>query len=320
MNPDNTIFKNHETVNYHHELMREEDTEAIVARCHALGSPERLKILRALHNTSLTVTEVADLLYMSVSTASHHLRILRDAGLINIALMPGKRGHVQLCQRWVSSLLITTGGEEAQEEATYSIQEIPVGLYTDCGMEYVAGFCTADESFMFDTGNYYDPRRAEAQLIWSSGGYVEYAFSNTHAGKPLKSITISLEICSDTLNYQLGWKSDLTFWLSGVELVTYTSPSDFGGRRGRLNPAWWENHCSQYGELKVITVTEDGCMLDGRPVTGDNIPSVKDFSDMKTLFLRIGNKPDAANYGGFNIFGRGFGDHTQDIRIELAYE
>ncbi len=83
---------------YSHSCLCEEDTEAIVAKCRALSSPDRVRIVRMLHNKSMTVTEIAKALYMSVSTATFHLRILRDAGLIDIVLMPGKRGHVQLCQ------------------------------------------------------------------------------------------------------------------------------------------------------------------------------------------------------------------------------
>ena len=47
---------------------------------------------------------------------------------------------------------------------------------------------------------------------------------------------------------------------------------------------------------------------------------ISDFNGADTLVLRIGNKPDARYKGGFNIFGRGFGDHGQDIRIEANYD
>ncbi|MBQ7380313.1 MAG: transcriptional regulator, partial [Clostridia bacterium] len=199
-------------------------------------------------------------------------------------------------------------------------QEIPVGLYTGAGMEFVAGFCTADEQIMFDDGNYFTPRRADARLLWASGGYVEYAVSNTHKRERLIRLSFSLEICSETLNYQLGWKSDITFWLNGRELCTYTSPSDFGGRRGKLNPAWWQDTATQFGELKEITVTEAGCFLDGVPCGGEHPPVISDFDGTDTFVFRIGNKPDARYKGGFNIFGQGFGDYLQDIRVEAEYE
>lgn len=305
---------------YTHTCLNEGDTADIVAKCRALSSPERVKIVRMLHSNSMTVTEVAKALYMSVSTATFHLHILRDAGLIDIVLMPGKRGHVQLCQLYFSSLFITALPNERTAADTIVTQEIPVGLYTGAGMEFIAGFCTADEQIMFDDDNYFTPRRAEAQLLWASGGFVEYTVSNTRKSERLTRLSLSLEICSETLNYQLGWKSDITFWLNGRELCTVTSPSDFGGRRGKLNPSWWQDTATQYGELKEITVTETGCFLGGIPCGGDHSPVIADFDGTDTFVFRIGNKPDARYKGGFNIFGRGFGDHLQDIRVEAEYE
>lgn len=304
---------------YSHSVCEDEDVDAIVARCHALASPERVLILRALRGNSMTISEIARKFYLSVSTATFHLHILQKAGLIDIVLMPGKRGHVQLCQVRFTSLSVYSFPLTAPLSGSVVTQEIPVGLYTGADMQFVAGFCTADEQIMFDDGNFFSPRRAEALLLWASGGYVEYAISNTRPQKRLERISISLEVCSETMNYQLGWKSDITFWLCGREIATYTSPSDFGGRRGALNPAWWPDHSTQFGERKEITITREGCFLDSIPLHGDGLPTVADFDGLNTLVLRIGNKPDAAHIGGFNLFGRGFGDHAQDIRVELEY-
>ncbi len=304
---------------HHFSLTRDEDLDAIVSCAHALASPERLRILRKLYETSMTVTEVAKTFYMSVSTAAFHLRILRDAGLIDIELMPGKRGRVQLCQNLFSSLHISAYPQDAAPDTHRVLHEIPVGLYTGAHMKFVAGFCTMDEQIMFDDGDYFTPRRAEAQLLWASGGYVEYTVSNTRPGRELKRISLSLELCSETLNYQNGWKSDITFWLNGIELGTYTSPSDFGGRRGTLNPSWWPDTSTQFGELKELTITHAGVFLDGYRQITDASPSIESFAGIDTFVLRIGNKVGARFPGGFNIFGRAFGDHGQDIRMEIEY-
>ena len=37
------------------------------------------------------------------------------------------------------------------------------------------------------------------------------------------------------------------------------------------------------------------------------------------ITVRIGNKPDAEFPGGFNIFGRKFGDYAQDIILSIVY-
>lgn len=301
-----------------YSYLNPQDNQAILTKCHALASNDRLQILQLLYNDSKSVTEIAKAMYMSVSTATFHLHILRDAGFIDIGLMPGKRGHVQLCQINSSSMSIYATPVNDAAQRCIVTQDIPVGMYTGAAMEFVSGFATSNERVMFSDSNYFTPRRAEAQLLWSSGGYVEYAISNLHDKRRLKRLTFTLELCSETLRYKIGWKSDITFWLNGRELCTFTSPSDYGGRRGQLNPTWWPDGSTQYGDLKEITINESGCLLDGIPVTSS--VTVASFDSDDTLVFRIGNKPDAKYKGGFNIFGKGFGDHMQDIRMEAEYE
>ncbi len=36
--------------------------------------------------------------------------------------------------------------------------------------------------------------------------------------------------------------------------------------------------------------------------------------------LKFGNKPTATNLGGFNVFGKRFGDYPQDISLALSYD
>jgi ArsR family transcriptional regulator len=48
----------------------------------ALADPVRRSILRTLGDRELTATEIADPLPVANSTVSHHLAVLRDAGLV----------------------------------------------------------------------------------------------------------------------------------------------------------------------------------------------------------------------------------------------
>ena len=48
----------------------------------ALSDPSRLRILKMLEVRELCVCEIADVLGLSISTASRHLTLLRDAGFI----------------------------------------------------------------------------------------------------------------------------------------------------------------------------------------------------------------------------------------------
>ena len=38
------------------------------------------------------------------------------------------------------------------------------------------------------------------------------------------------------------------------------------------------------------------------------------------VLFRLGNKKDAVNIGGFNIFGKNFGDYPQDIILTAKYK
>ena len=48
----------------------------------ALAAPERLQIVRCLRNGARNVTEIAEALKASVVNTSHHLAVLRNAGIV----------------------------------------------------------------------------------------------------------------------------------------------------------------------------------------------------------------------------------------------
>lgn len=50
--------------------------------CEGLGDPKRVLILYMLANRPHNVTELTEMLAVSQPTVSHHLRILRDRGLV----------------------------------------------------------------------------------------------------------------------------------------------------------------------------------------------------------------------------------------------
>jgi len=51
-------------------------------KLHALAAPERLRILCFLREGARNVTEIAELLGTTLVNASHHISVLRQAGLI----------------------------------------------------------------------------------------------------------------------------------------------------------------------------------------------------------------------------------------------
>jgi predicted transcriptional regulator len=107
--------------------------------------------------------------------------------------------------------------------------------------------------------------------------------------------------------------------VNGVELATYTSPGDYGGRRGRLNPEWWSDQSSQYGVVKALKITNECVYLDETAVSTQTINKLG-LLDNDYFTFRIGIKENSKNQGGVNIFGEKFGDFAQGLLYMVDFE
>lgn len=286
----------------------------------ALSSPTRIQILKLLYYNSYNVGEIAQKLDIPTSSAANHIRILEGAGLIQTKLQPGNRGSMKLCSRKNDFLNIRLIGNPPNVDQVTNIS-MPVGAYTNCEITPTCGLANESAPIGFEDrpSDFFLPERIGAQLIWSSSGFVEYKFPSLQATKIApKSLTLSFEACSEAPNFQEDWKSDITIWVNDVECSTWQSPGDFGSRRGRLNPSWWDNGVTQYGMLTTLKITETGSLINSYPCSDICIHDLNiNASDYITI--RIGNKPDSKYIGGFNIFGEKFGDYEQDIVLSLIY-
>jgi len=79
-----------------------------------LGDPTRTRILHALSVDELCVSDLAGLLQISASTASHQLRLLRDRRLVAVR-REGKRTYYRLQDEHIRTL-IDMGVSHAAEE------------------------------------------------------------------------------------------------------------------------------------------------------------------------------------------------------------
>ena len=59
-----------------------------------------------------------------------------------------------------------------------------------------------------------------------------------------------MELSSEVPGTSADWPSDITLAVNGVDVGTWTSPGDFGDKRGVYTPDWWKLKGSQYGKLK----------------------------------------------------------------------
>ena len=296
-----------------------EEEKELTALGKALSSEIRLRILGLLQDGPLCINEIAEILQIPSSSAALHVRVLEEAELIRTELKPGIRGAMKLCIRQETTLMLDL--QKKNDRRREEVISMPVENYVDykitptCGMvneeEYIDG---EDEPRCF-----YDPRRTTAKLVWFSSGYLEYRFPNAGLQKhTLKALDFSAELCSETADYNLDCPSDITLWINGMEAGTWTCPSDFGGRRGKLNPDWWEDKNTQYGNLKTWHIDEKGTYLDGRLVNKQNLHNYA-LAEGPYISVRIGIKEDAVHVGGVNIFGSSFGDYPQDLVMRLKF-
>jgi predicted transcriptional regulator len=98
----------------------------------------------------------------------------------------------------------------------------------------------------------------------------------------------------------------------------WTSPGDFGEKRGKYNPAWWPNDINQYGLLKHLTVSRYGTWMDGLSISDTTLEQVNIRAKQWTL--RIAVDRNSRNVGGLTLFGKEFGNYRQDIVLRLYYE
>lgn len=286
----------------------------------ALGSEIRIKILIALRQSSLNVNEIAEKINIPVSTAASNIKVLEDVGLIITNYQPGARGAMKLCARKIDEVAINLGLNEFKTDRNTIIQSVPIGAYTDCWVEQTCGLADENDHILEnEPSNFFLPQRLNAQILWFGNGYVEYKFSKgSTLGKKIKNIKLSAELCSEAPKYRMDWPSDITVWFNNMEIGTWTSPGDFGGRRGKNNPEWWPDYNTQYGTLKSWVVTDEGGFIDEKLASNTKISDIPDLN-LEYLVVKIGIKKNAINIGGINIFGEKFGDYQQNIELIINY-
>jgi predicted transcriptional regulator len=289
----------------------------------SLASEVRVRILEHLTRQGpRNVNQVAEELDLPQSTVSSNIQILVDAGLVQTRSEKGRKGSQKICHSTFTELLIAfKDPTPVQLSETIDVQ-MPIGLYTRCEVSAPCGLCSTDGVIgLLDVPDtFLDPDRMRAGLLWFTRGFVEYQFPNNAklASRSVRSLELSLELSSEVPGTSKDWPSDITIAVNGCEIDTWTSPGDFGDTRGKFTPDWWKLVGSQYGDLKRWTVSEDGTFRDGTRVSSCKLGDLE-LNDHRSIRVRIGVNDGARHPGGINIFGRGFGDHNQDIMLRLNH-
>jgi predicted transcriptional regulator len=295
----------------------EEDMEVLKG----LASPIRARILKILHvDGAMNGNDIAEKLELPQSTVSTNIQILESAGLIRTETQKARKGNQKICHSTFDEVLVMFKEDMRPLKSNTIEVAMPLGLYTSfevsapcglCSTEGIIGLLDVPETFL-------DPDRMKAGLIWFTQGYVEYQFPNNAklAQKTIEALEFSLELSSEVPGTSADWPSDITLSVNGREIGTWTSPGDFGDKRGVYTPDWWKLKGSQYGKLKSWRVNGDGTYVDGMKISEVSLKDVG-LAEHHSIRLRIAVKPDAKHPGGINIFGRGFGNYDQDIILRL---
>lgn len=292
-----------------------------VAIFRALGSMSRARIIELLSEHEMNIGEISTALSLTQPSITKHIQILEEAGLVTSDYVAAPQGMQKRCRGVFERLLVDLAPKIPQAEG-YAEMELPVGMFADvlphptCGLatrEKIVGLVDAPVSFFL-------PERANAEILWAAGGHIDYAFPNTlPVNSHVKAIELVMEIGSEAPGYNNQWPSDITVWVNDVEIGTWTSPGDFGGTRGQLNPAWYPDNMNQWGVLKTWSVNAQGGSIDGAPTSGVKIDDLNIHPWMPTR-VRIGVKPDAQNQGGFTLYGRGFGNYQMGLIFRIRHE
>ena len=285
----------------------------------ALASEARLKIIQLLAKEDLNIKELAERIGVSSPIMLKHVQILEKAGIITTRMVKRNGSNSRVCTLVFAEyrLMIETRRRDLPLVRTFSV---PVGHYSAIDGRPTCGLATEKGviGFFDDPRIFWEPERMNAQLLWFTQGNVEYKVPNcTSPEQKLVEIELSFEIGSEAPDFADDWPSDITFSFNGKKLFTWTSPGDYGTKRGILTPEWWPSN--QYGLLKKIHITPDGVFMDDIKQSDITLDQVASGNES---FWSFGFEvpADAANVGGLTLYGKKFGDYEQDIVLRVFYE
>ena len=285
----------------------------------ALASDVRLKAIQLLSEDELSIKELADRIGVSSPIMIKHIQTLENAGIVTSRLVKRHGAISRICTLMFAEYRFMLDSRRTGFPSVYSYS-VPIGQYRDIEGKPTCGLATEKNviGFRDEPRVFWEPERVNAQLLWFSEGSVEYRIPNYNMPKQkLIEIELSFEIASEAPDFADDWPSDITFHMNGIRLFTWTSPGDYGEKRGILTPDWWPSN--QYGLLKVIHILPDCVMMDNAKVseaTLDQIASNSNYYWSICFEVAAGAK----NVGGLTLFGKKFGNYAQDILIRMFYD
>lgn len=302
-----------------YDINKTSDHEKIINLGIALSNQTRINLLTLVNLSPMTITELSHKLYISTSAVMFHVDLLEKAGLVKVECMNKKQKTIKVIRNFMlyHNLDLSPKLTYTQIMTEEFNVDMPIGAYSNLKCKDRFGVILDGNINLIEK---FSPKRFSALIIWCDCGYIEYDFPcNFFKEKEVLELNFTMEICSEAPNYRLDWKSDISFYINNKKLATYTSPSDFGGRRGKLNPSWWPDRNTQYGQLIKICITKESTYLNGELVSNIGLDNL-DLHLMDKFSFKIENEKDAKHVGGFNLFSEHFGDYNQGLKMTAIYK
>lgn len=288
----------------------------------ALNSSVRIEILHLLKETGETnMNQLAKNLNISNGAMTSHIKKLQDAKIIKVRSRSGVRGSQKICTLATDKIIIDLFDEDLLQKNVYSF-DIGIGHYVDYKISPTCGIVndTVIIGELDDPRYFSFPERINARLLWFTEGHISYKLPNSlKLSEECTELQISMELASEAPGYTTYYPSDIGFRINGKYLGYFTSPGEFNDRRGIFTPSWWFENLGQYGKLKLLTINDSGCFIDGLKISNTTIGDL-DITSQKEIIFTIEVAEDALNKGGVNLFGKGFGDYDSGIVLKMFYK
>ncbi len=145
----------------------------------ALGSDVRVEIIKILLNeNSMNMNELASRLNITNGALTSHIKKLEECGVVTVSSEASGHGNQKVCSVHLDKILIELQ-DKPQNENIYTT-DIKVGLFSDYSVYPTCGLATSSRLIgeVDDTRYFAHPDRYEADILWFTKGYVEYAIPN----------------------------------------------------------------------------------------------------------------------------------------------
>ena len=223
-----------------------------------LASPVRVRILRLLRRRGpLNVNQISEALGLPQSTIATNVQMLEEASLIETATAQGRKGQQKICAARFDEIIIRLEARTTSREQDVVEVEMPLGLYTSYQVGAPCGLCSTE-------GIIGRARRARPlpRSVPRAGGadlvrprlcriQVSQQCEGAERRGGRDRVRPGAVVGGARHQCRTGLPTS-ALWVNDVKIGTWTSPGDYGDKRGVHTPRWWKLEGSQYGELTTL--------------------------------------------------------------------